>query len=389
MVIFDTEVVVVGLGALGAHAAWRLAARGIGITGIEQFSPGHSYGSSHGETRLYRVAGLEHAGLTEVARLSYILWQELQRYSTTPLLEITGGVTIGSRHSPLINRTLATSKAHRISIERLNRTELTELFPQHKGLGDDDIGVWDPNAGIIRPKSVILSALEAARSAGADIRTETKVTAINQIPGGARVSLSTGEVVNARQVVLTAGAWTKQFVPRLDLTTLRIPITWFQAADSLDDSFTLPNFPAFNREVGMGRGIWGHGATECAPIKIGARHIVDRISADPDLIDRCVSSRDHEVVTDLIKKALPGISPEPIRASICMITCSFDEQFIVGRLDAESRIVVGGGDSGHAFKHAAGLGELLAQIVTAESTYIDTSFISPARVGAFKPALSS
>ncbi|MBA3293332.1 MAG: FAD-dependent oxidoreductase, partial [Geodermatophilaceae bacterium] len=102
-------------------------------------------------------------------------------------------------------------------------------------------------------------------------------------------------------------------------------------------------------------------------------------TTDPDHVDRSTNADDHTLVSELLGRALPGLNPIPSRIEMCMVTRSADNQFIVGRPHADSLLVVGGGDSGHAFKHAPGLGELIAQIVTGEPTYVDTAFIDPQR----------
>jgi sarcosine oxidase len=88
---------------------------------------------------------------------------------------------------------------------------------------------------------------------------------------------------------------------------------------------------------------------------------------------------DIDELTSSVARAFPGLEPRPTKVIPCMVTDSPDEQFLVGRLVGEPRVVVAGGDSGHGFKHAAGIGEMLAQIVTGEHTYCAADFMDPAR----------
>ena len=101
----DAEVIVVGLGAMGAMATWRLAQRGVDVLGIEQFEPGHALGSSHGETRLFRTACFEHPGLAPMANRSRALWRDLEQTSGENLLTLSGGIMIGPPDSDLIRGT--------------------------------------------------------------------------------------------------------------------------------------------------------------------------------------------------------------------------------------------------------------------------------------------
>src|SRR3954454_23135960 len=131
MPAFDAEVAVIGLGAMGSNALWRLAARGVDVLGFEQFRPGHVQGSSHGKTRVFRVACLEHPNLVPLARRSRELWIDLQEKSGTPVIRNTGAVLIGPEVSDLIAGTLAAAAAHDLPISRLTRGELQRRFPQH------------------------------------------------------------------------------------------------------------------------------------------------------------------------------------------------------------------------------------------------------------------
>ena len=376
---FDADVAVVGLGALGSHAAWRLAGRGQQVIGFEQFCLGHDRGSSHGLTRLFRVACLEHPNLVTMARRSRALWHELQTQSVDPILEITGGIMIGPPKSAVVLGTLTAAQAHDLPVELLTRAQLTERFPQHQDLSDDTVGIWDPEAGIVYPETAIRVAVAAAERAGATIYTDTKVVAIE--PSADRVVVKTAtSSVTARQVVVTTGAWLSALVPELELTPMRTPMTWFRPIDAHGDSFDLENFPVFVRVLDQGNGIWGHGAVNGCGVKVGPDHDPTVAAADPDCVDRSTSENDHALVSELLNRALPGLDPEPSRIVICMVTHSRDGQFVVGRPHPNSRLVVGGGDSGHAFKHAPGLGELIAQIITGEPTYVGTAFIDPQRL---------
>jgi sarcosine oxidase len=118
-------------------------------------------------------------------------------------------------------------------------------------------------------------------------------------------------------------------------------------------------------------------------VKVGPDCDENFVSVDPNRIDRRISVTDHALVSKSVAMALPRLNPIPTRIVMCMVTYSRNHQFIIGRPEADSRLVLGGGDSGHAFKHAAGIGELIAQIVSGErtyvDTYVDTAFVDPDR----------
>lgn len=382
---FDADVAVVGLGAMGAHAAWRLAARGVSVIGIERFHPGHVQGSSHGQTRLFRVACLEHPNLVLMARRSRELWAELQEHSADPILETTGGVMIGPPDSDVITGTLAAAREHDLPITELTVEELQERFPQHADLQPGTVAIWDPEAGVAHPENAIIAAVDAARSAGAAIYTDTRVTDVELVDGGAVVTTPT-RTFTVRQVVVTTGAWLGKLVPELPLDPWRTPMTWFSPADPADESFTLANLPIFIRAVDEDNWIWGHGSADANGVKIGPDRDPNFVTVDPDRIDRGVNAQDHALISALVARALPGLDPVPTRTTTCMVTHSPDGQFQIGRPHGDPRLVVGGGCSGHGFKHASGIGELIAQITTGEPTYVDAAFVDPDRFLEAHPA---
>src|SRR3954453_5840816 len=131
MAAFDADVAVIGLGAMGSNALWRLAVRGVDVLGFEQFRPGHVQGSSHGHTRLFRVACLEHPNMVPLAQRSLELWRELAERAGTPIIDITGGLMIGPAASDGGAGALAPARAHQLPVRQLTAAELTARYPQH------------------------------------------------------------------------------------------------------------------------------------------------------------------------------------------------------------------------------------------------------------------
>jgi sarcosine oxidase len=373
----DADVAVIGLGAMGSNTLWRLAHRGVDVIGFERFRPGHVQGSSHGHTRLFRVACLEHPNLVPLAQRSLELWRELQDRSGTPIIDITGGLMIGPPDSDVVAGTLAAARAHDLPVQTLTATELTTRFPQHAGVPADHVAVWDPLAGVVRPEAGVIAACAAAEAAGAKVYTDTRVTDVQLVGDGVEIRTAT-RTFRVGQVVVTAGPWLKKLAPELPLEPIRTPMTWFRPREDAD-AFDLSRFPIFIRAVDRDNWIWGHGAADGYDVKVGPDQDPNFYAVDPDTVDRGVSARDWALISELVGRALPGLDPVPSRTTTCMITRSPDGQFQLGRLRGDRRLVVGGGCSGHAFKHASGIGELLAQIVCDETPLVDTDFVDPNR----------
>ncbi|WP_328521245.1 N-methyl-L-tryptophan oxidase [Kribbella sp. NBC_00359] len=370
------DVVVVGLGAFGSAALWRLAARGVNVVGIERQGIGHPFGSSHGTTRLFRVACMEHPGLTPIARKSLELWTQLGEGTDEVYVRQTGSLNVGRPKSrPVRGARQAAAEAGAPTTD-LTHDELVERFPQYD-LAAEDVAVWDPGAGICYAEPTVRAHVAEAQRLGATVFPHTMVTAIDL--GRDEVTVRTPTIsITADQVVVATGAWLSKLVPGLPLSPRRTPLFWFQPRDPASDAFQLRNFPSFIWEFADGRGLWGHGSDEDFLVKVGLDGAERERDVDPDELDRYIHPReDIAELSAAIGHAFPDLDPEPVKLMPCMVTDSPDGQFLVGRYD--ERVVIAGGDSGHGFKHCAGLGELLAQITTKETPYTDVSFVDPLR----------
>lgn len=373
------DAVVVGLGAFGSQALWRLAGRGLRVAGVEQFPLVHAFGSSHGMTRLFRLACLEHPELPALARVSASLWRKLEAETGTDLLEHTGGIMIGPQEGRAVGGTLRAAARHGLDVTELSAEQVRDRFPQHAGLAPHWGGVWDPDAGVLRPEAAVGAALDAARTAGAEILDGTRVRAIEADRGGAVVRTATG-VLRAERVVVAAGAWLSALLPAVVAEPVRVPLLWF-AARSDPAEFMLEPFPVFVRHYDEEHTIWGHGAALGEPSKVGlspdTRH---QPRVDPDRLDRSVdAATDWAHLSTVLETALPGLDPTPVRAAPCMITNSADGQFLCGELPGRPELVLAGGCSGHGFKHASGVGEIVARIVAGEDQEVETGYLDPRR----------
>ena len=381
MEILHKDVVVVGLGAFGSAALWRLACRGIDVAGIERHGLGHHLGSSHGATRLFRVACQEHPGLAPIALKSLELWTGLGEQTGAPLVVQTGCLNAGAPDSRPVRGAAAAAAAAGVPVTRLSHDELVARQPQYAGLAPDDTGVWDPGGGLCYPEQVVRAQAAAAQRLGAEVYLHTMVTGLAAGPDGVTVRTPTVEL-RASQVVVAAGAWLGTLVPGLPLEPSRMPLYWFRPRDPGTDEFTLARFPAFIWQRPGGETLWGHGSGADYGIKIGLDPARSHSGAgtDPEQLDRYVHlDTDISALAAEVAQAFPGLHPQPAKVIPCVITHSPDGQFLAGRLGGGSRVVVAGGDSGHGFKHAAGIGELLAQIVAGEQPYCDPGFLSPTR----------
>ncbi|WP_328293344.1 N-methyl-L-tryptophan oxidase [Kineococcus sp. NBC_00420] len=384
---FDADVAVVGLGAWGSSTLWRLAARGVDVIGIERFGIGHELGSTHGATRLFRVACLEHPALVPLAQRSRDLWRELEASSGRTLLDQVGAVMLGPKDGSVVAGTLEAAATHGLAAHEMSLAEVAERFPQFADVDPTHVGVWDPDAGVARPEEGVRAAVAAARTLGARVHADTRVLEVELVPGGV-VLHSSARSWRVRQVVVTAGAWLSKLVPNLPLQPRRTPMLWFRPPTP-DPSFDIANLPAFIRELDGDMAVWGHGAMLGHGVKIGMQDVGRNFTdCDPDTVDRAISwERDVAEISALVARTFPGVDPQPESVIACLTTNSPDHQFLVGRPGGDSRLLVGGGCSGHGFKHATGVGDALARMAVGEEPHSDMSFADPDRVHVDRPSL--
>jgi sarcosine oxidase len=379
MVDVDADVGVVGLGAWGSAALWRLAHRGVDAVGLERFEPGHALGSSHGGSRMYRLSCYEHRGLVPLARLSLDLWRELERSAGVPLVEPSGGLMIGALDGPMVRGTLAHAREFGIEVECLDAADVERRFPQHVGVPTGHVGVWEPSAGLLRPEAAVVAAVAASGRLGARVCRDTRVVRLEPVPGGV-VLHTTGREIRVRRVIVAVGPWCSTLIPELPLRVIRKPITWF-TPESAPEEFALARFPMFKRECAHGMVLWGCGAFEGPDVKLGleARGGWTPPAIDPDVLDRSTCAADWERLAEVVATAVPGLHPVPARVSVCIGTHTPDNQFVLGPVAGDPRVIVATGESSQGFKHATGIGEVLAQIAVGDRPTVAIPFTDPGR----------
>ncbi|UWP85381.1 N-methyl-L-tryptophan oxidase [Dactylosporangium fulvum] len=374
----DADVAVVGLGAWGSSALWQLAARGVRVLGFERYGLGHPFGASHGGSRMFRVTCLEHPGLVPLAKRSRELWRQLEILAGRVLFDQVSAVLMGPADGHIAGGSLRAAREHDLPVDVLDADDLGRAFPQHVAFQDGDIGVREPEAGLIRPEEAVRAAVGAAAAAGARVFTDTRVNAVELTANGAVVRTPVRDF-HVDQVVVAAGPWLDTLVPGLPLETVRVPQTWFRPVGD-PEPFTLDRLPPFMRELGDGGAIWGHGSRGHGDVKLGLEDGGSAFKVTPaDDCDRGVTLEDWTAVAGVLAGAVPGMGAAPSRTEIGMFTRTPDKQFLIGRPHGDPRLVIGGGCNFHGFKHSTGIGEALADIVVGRQTSVPLDFTDPNR----------
>ena len=373
MVYFD--VAVVGLGAAGSAALHRIASRGCRAVGLDFNPPGHDRGSSHGETRIIRLGYFEHPSYVPLVREALTLWRELERSAGIDLLTTTGIIEIGAPDSALIKGTLSSSQLHKLPHEVLNAAQTMRRFPAFR-IPDTYLGVFQPDAGYLAAEKAVAAQLAAAEAAGAEIRIGWRALSFSSGARGVRVATSHGEI-EAGKVVIAAGPWLKELLPDFPapLRITRQVLGWFTPKDTV--RFAAGKFPVFlfESEHGVHYGFPPNGDGN---LKIAKHHHLGEVTTAEDC-NRAVSPRDETAIRDFLASCLPAANGPMAAAKTCLYTMTPDEDFIVDRLPGHPDIIVASPCSGHGFKFAPVIGEILADLVTRGATQRDISRFRLAR----------
>ena len=354
------KVGVVGLGAIGAAICWRLGASGQPVVAFDHCRPGHTLGSSHGATRIIRQAYYEHPDYVPLVRQSWQRWQELERMTGRTLLTPSAGLMLGAADSALVAGTLASVVRHDLPHQVLRADEVCERFPQFQ-LASGEIGLLEQHAGILRCELGVETMVRAALEADAPLTVvHQEVLALEPVGSAIRVHTS-GQDMDFSQVVVAAGGWTGELLSdwQLSLTVERQVQIWFRPADPAP--FRPPRLPVWMREQADGQLFYGIPAVDGDLVKVARHHGAGTTTMAH--IDRVVSKEDLSVAAEFVAATLPALGQQVAEASVCAYTNTPDFHFLIGRLRATPQLVVAAGFSGHGFKFAPVIGDLVADIV--------------------------
>jgi sarcosine oxidase len=380
MPIYD--VAIIGLGVIGSAALAALARRGCRVVGIDRFAPGHDRGSSHGTTRVIRLGYFEHPSYVPLLRAAYPLWRELETRSGRLLLTITGILEIGAPESDLVTGTLHSSRLHGLPHDILDARSLTKRYPAFR-VPDDFIGVFQADGGFVRAEPAVAALQELASASGAELKGKQRVLAVEPHRGGVRVTTERGDVL-ARRAVVAAGPWVKSLLPQLraPIRVTRQVVGWLAPAPHLRASFAVERFPVFllQNPDGIFYGFPG----DANGVKVAKHHHLDE-AVDPDHYDHTVSAADEAIIRNGLRAHLPDAGGRLLAAQTCLYTMTPDGDFIIDRLPGCPQVIVASPCSGHGFKFAPVVGEILADLAATGSTDYDIARFSLAR---FSPSLS-
>jgi sarcosine oxidase len=352
------DVIVIGVGGMGSATVYHLARRRQRVLGLEQFDIPHDFGSSHGSTRIIRLAYAEGPAYVPLLRRAYTLWRELENLSGERLMVITGGIDAGREDSSTIQGSRLACEQHHLPHERLDAASLQKRFPGYR-LAKDMEAVYQPDGGFLMPERCIVNYVMAAQALGAEIHAREQVLDWTPQGEGVEVRTALGSYF-ATKVVITAGPWASALCPQL--SKLAIPerqvVLWAQP--NRPEFFRLGSFPIFNMEAQEGR-FYGFPVWDIPGFKIGKYHHL-RQDVDLNRIDRDVHPEDEEVLREGIRRYFPDANGPTMALKTCLFTNSPDEHFILDLHPDAPNVYIAAGFSGHGFKFCSVIGEIMTSM---------------------------
>ncbi|HEU5449900.1 MAG TPA: N-methyl-L-tryptophan oxidase, partial [Acidimicrobiia bacterium] len=335
------DVIVVGLGGMGSAAAYHLARRGQRVLGLEQFTPAHDRGSSHGRSRVIRKAYFEDPAYVPLVRRAYELWREAEQASGTDLLLITGALMIGAPDSEVVAGSLRSAKEWNLDHDFLDAADLRRRFPVFAPT-PDTVALYEAQAGVVRPEAAVAVHLTLAAEAGADLRFEEPIVAWEADSSGEGVTVTTGRGAEwAARLVICPGAWAPEF-----LADLAVPFMverqlqfWFQPSGD-PDAFLPDRDPVWVWDGGGDGQPYSLPAIDGFDGGVKAAWFRHGRPCTPDTIDRRVTADEVGEMAEMLRTRVPLLPGRFLRAVACMYTNTPDQHFVVALHPAHPQVAV-------------------------------------------------
>jgi sarcosine oxidase len=382
----DYDTIIIGLGAMGSSAAYQLASNGNRVLGLDRFHPPHTFGSSHGRTRIIREAYFEDSSYVPLVQRAYELWAALEQKSGRKLLLQTGGLMIGTPGSTLVAGALNSAKEHKLKHEVLSADEIHRRFPGFSP-GQNTLAVWEPRAGILFPETIVETHLELAAREGATLKFNEPVCRWETEGEGVRV-MTESNTYRAKRLLISTGPWLNSIlnsnsnhlkktpVPgspfekcTLPLSVERQVLFWFQPL-SHPERFQPQACPIYIWEYEPNRFFYGFPDLGDG-MKLAFHH--QGTVTDPDNLNTAVTPEEIESMHSLLDRFLPSAAGQLKSHAVCMYTNTPDEHFIIDFHPCFGQVLLVSPCSGHGFKFSSVIGLLAADLLLGRRVDFDLS----------------
>jgi sarcosine oxidase len=367
------DVIVLGVGGMGSAACHELAARGRRVLGLEQFPLAHSRGSSHGHTRIIRTAYAEGPQYVPLARRAFERWYALEQATGRHLLTECPCLNVGPRGSEHVEGVRRSVREHNLAAEELSGEEINRRYPAFRFPADWS-GVIEQAAGFLYVEECVRAHIDAATALGAVIHAEEAVRGWSAVGNGVEVTTDKG-TYHAVKLVVAAGAWATKLLADVGvpLKVMRQTLLWF---DCPADRFRRDRFPIFIADV-PGAPFYGLPAIDAFGLKV-AKHYDAPELPTPDGVNWDLTPNDEAAIRPLLEAFLPGLG-RLTKGHVCMYTVTPDHHFVIDTHPRHPNVSVACGFSGHGFKFASVVGEVLADLAESGTTRHDIGLFSATR----------
>ena len=377
------DAIVLGVGSMGSATCYYLARQGYNVLGLEQFDIPHELGSHAGQSRIIRKAYFEHPDYVPLLERAYQNWKSLEEETGEQLYFKTGLLYFGKADHALIKGLRESAVKYSIRVDNMSEQEQTQHFPQFN-IPSGYERLIEPDAGFITPERSVLLYTQRALRAGATIRTKERT--LEWKKSGSTVTVKTNKgTYQCKKLIMTAGPWAGKMVPNLsgNLKVTRQMIAWVKPKNW--SKFELGNFPCWTIADHEKPGIfYGFPLLSVAqfggPIGLKLAHHFHGAASDPDTISRTPTPADEEILVYALNKFMPDGYESTHVMKTCMYTNTPDENFILDFVPGyEKDVVVATGFSGHGFKFASVVGEIMADLAMHGSTRQPIGFLNAKR----------
>jgi sarcosine oxidase len=372
------EVIVIGVGSMGAAACWNLAQRGYSVLGLEQYDLPHDKGSHAGQTRIIRNAYFEHADYVPLLQRAYRNWRDFEALTESMFYYQTGIVYFGHPDNENIRGIRQSARLHDIAIENLESGQDRERYPAFEIPPDFDV-IFEPDAGFVTPERAIRMYADEAIRNGAVIKTRAPVLSWKKESGKLQVFTKEGDY-SCDKLVITAGAWASHVIPSLktELVVTRQFLVWVQPPDPA--VFSLGNFPCwFVEDPTLGT---FYGFPYLPPEKFGdpiglkLAHHHPGAPCKPGDNAEPISAEEEQTIREFLRTYLPKAGEQIGTVKSCLYTYSPDTHFIIDHLPGFGRdVTIACGFSGHGFKFVPVVGEILADLAMKGGSDLPIGFL--------------
>jgi sarcosine oxidase len=373
------DVIVAGVGAMGSATLAELAARGARVLGLDRSSIPNEEGSSHGVNRIIRLAYMEDPRYVPLLRRAYARWRELEARLGETIMVTTGGVDAGDPDSATVSGSLAACREHGIDHELLDAEALGRRFPGFR-LAGHMVAVYQADAGFVLSERAIAGHAFLALEQGAELHGHEPVTAWDVDDGLVRVRTARADY-RARRLVISAGAWVGRLAPFLDRVIVpeRQVLRWCQPLRP--ERYAVGSFPVFILEAPEGRRFYGFPPYGIPGLKLGLYHHRGEV-VDPDTMDRHrIDPEDERLLREAVTRYLPDADGPTLTMRTCLFTNTPDEHFIIDSVPGLPQVIVASPCSGHGFKFASVIGEVVADLALDGGSPFDLTMFRIDRFG--------